>query len=148
MNDQQFLSKCDSSGGPDACWPWKGARSGSYGIVRRPGIAMPVRAHRVAWEIANKRQMPAELCGCHTCDNPICTNPSHVFPGTNLENVRDSVAKGRNSMLLRRKLLCKRGHPLVGSNIIWRHISRTRRNRTRTCRACRDLARARKAGTK
>jgi hypothetical protein len=32
---------------------------------------------------------------CHTCDNPICVNPLHLFAGTRLVNVQDCIAKGR-----------------------------------------------------
>ena len=34
---------------------------------------------------------------CHTCDNPVCINPSHLFAGTPLANQRDKVAKGRQA---------------------------------------------------
>lgn len=51
-------------------------------------------AHRVAWESANG-PIPACLMVCHRCDNPACCNPSHLFLGTNRDNVDDMVAKGR-----------------------------------------------------
>jgi hypothetical protein len=39
--------------------------------------------------------MSPEFEACHTCDNPPCCNPAHIFPGTHLENSQDSVRKGR-----------------------------------------------------
>jgi len=32
---------------------------------------------------------------CHTCDNPPCVNPDHLFEGTPLYNTRDKITKGR-----------------------------------------------------
>ncbi len=40
---------------------------------------------------------------CHSCDNPACINPDHLFKGTRLENNRDSKAKGRNNIGVRNR---------------------------------------------
>lgn len=55
------------------------------------------------------------LHALHTCDNPKCINPRHLFAGDNFVNQRDSVAKGRHWST--RKAHCKEGHPLSGSNL-------------------------------
>lgn len=77
----------------DGCWLWAGCRdSGGYGRLRWRGATM--LAHRVAYELATGT-LDADACVCHTCDNPPCCNPAHLFPGTRADNNRDMAAKGR-----------------------------------------------------
>ncbi len=56
-----------------------------------------VSAHRYAWVLANG-EIPAGLFVCHKCDVPACCRPSHMFLGTNEENLADMTAKGRRSI--------------------------------------------------
>jgi len=88
-----FWERVDMSGGPDACWPWTGARhpSGYGGVSWRGGR---VNAHRVAYELAYGN--PGKGFVCHHCDNPPCCNPAHLFLGTAQDNYRDSIAKGHS----------------------------------------------------
>lgn len=52
--------------------------------------------HRVALFLATGEQ-PADKHVCHTCDNPKCCNPEHLFFGTRSDNMRDMLAKGRGN---------------------------------------------------
>lgn len=87
--------KTDKSGGPDACWLWKGAcdQNGRAQLYWN-GRVQP--ASRVAWFVATGAEIPPSLYACHRCDNPKCVNPAHLFPGDASANQRDKVAKGRN----------------------------------------------------
>ncbi len=93
---ERFWSKVDRSGGNDSCWLWTAAtlQSGGYGVVSFRHA--PYRAHRVAWELANGREIPFGLHVLHSCDNPPCCNPAHLRIGTNTENIRDRMERGRS----------------------------------------------------
>lgn len=80
----------------DACWLWRGSRLPSgYGRFY-PARHVGLYAHRVAWEIANGRPVPAGLVVMHACDNPRCVRPDHLSIGTSGENLQDAIDKGRH----------------------------------------------------
>lgn len=56
-----------------------------------------IGAHRVAWVLANKASIPHRWHVCHTCDNPRCCNPAHLFIGPSRVNVRDAISKGHKT---------------------------------------------------
>ena len=56
-----------------------------------------VLCHRLAWEVAHG-PIPAGRAVCHTCDNPPCCNPDHLFLGSIADNNRDMWDKGRGTI--------------------------------------------------
>lgn len=94
------------------CWIWQGSVvDDGYGVISF--LAQQVRVHRLSFEL-HKGPIPSGLLICHTCDNPSCWNPDHLFTGTWQDNTRDMWNKGREGKFKRgRKLgesskLCKR----------------------------------------
>jgi hypothetical protein len=53
-----------------------------------------IGAHRYTW-IINKGKIPSGMLVCHSCDNPTCVNIDHLFLGSQLDNMRDKIRKGR-----------------------------------------------------
>jgi hypothetical protein len=88
--------------GEAQCWLWiRGIDTNGYGIfqVHEAGIdARPRRSrrcHRIAYALYHKREPTGFVC--HSCDNPTCCNPNHLFEGTPTDNVWDRERKGRGN---------------------------------------------------
>lgn len=88
---------------PHECWPWKGYRN-EDGYGRTWINDKGYYAHRVIFNLVHPNVI--ELSApksthdqgflLHTCDNPSCCNPSHLFVGTHADNMADKVKKGRS----------------------------------------------------
>lgn len=81
----------------DGCWVWQGKLNNfGYGCFTKiiDGEKVEVRAHRKSYEIF-KGEISDGLCVCHTCDNPSCCNPDHLWLGTPKENTNDMIKKNR-----------------------------------------------------
>lgn len=90
--DREFL-KGRTNESATGCWEWsRGRHRQGYGELSVDGKMK--LAHRVAYETMCG-PIPDGMKVCHTCDNPPCINPEHLFLGTQLENVRDCVSKLR-----------------------------------------------------
>jgi hypothetical protein len=89
----RFWSKVAKSPDPDGCWLWTGkAMWNGYGMM---GVGRQVLyAHRVSYEL-NHGPIPDGLLVLHSCDVRLCVRPDHLSVGTQGQNIRDAVARGR-----------------------------------------------------
>ena len=79
------------------CWVWFGDKD-KYGYGRFYYNKVKTRlAHRISYLHYNNISEDSikDLNVCHHCDNPPCVNPEHLFLGSQLDNVKDMIAKGR-----------------------------------------------------
>lgn len=94
--ENRFWSKVDRRS-DEECWPWMAAvrkNNEGYGAFWFEGRHHP--SNRIAYMLSNG-DIPLGQVVCHTCDNPRCCNPSHLFLGTPRDNNDDKVCKRRHS---------------------------------------------------
>lgn len=118
--------------GKDECWPWLGHKlPQGYGqMCSRTGHK--VKSHRVAYYLAHGRwPMPT---ADHTCDNRSCCNARHLVEATVLAN----VMRGKSGDRLRSGK-CRKGHPLIPSNIYLHYRKRSKFPQL-LCKICKRAA--------
>jgi hypothetical protein len=133
--EDRFWSKVRKTEG---CWEWTAGTYrkgyGKFSVARSTNA----QAHRVSWQMGSG-PIPDGLFVCHHCDNPSCVRPDHLFLGTNRDNVRDCVQKGRlnwrpwqsaSAAAKRNRTHCRKGHAYNEENI-YRQV-----DGSRECKTC------------
>jgi hypothetical protein len=123
---------------PTDCWEWTRAKlPKGYGQCNWRGQRM--QTHRLAYILSSSQDIPAERMVLHTCDNPPCCNPRHLWLGTAKDNSADMVSKGRQHIPIC-PTHCPQGHEYSEGNTLWlRKIGQTRHSpRCKTCQRAYD----------
>jgi hypothetical protein len=83
----------------DFCWEWMGQRDrDGYGRFRPTSLDSDrTGSHRFSYELFNDVTLESGVLVCHSCDNPSCVNPQHLFVGTHQDNVNDMFNKNREN---------------------------------------------------
>ena len=82
--DEKYIPEPNSG-----CWLWT-AHCSKLGYAKLGGKL----GSRVSWAL-NRGALPEEMDVLHSCDNPYCVNPDHLFLGTHQDNMSDMKKKGR-----------------------------------------------------
>lgn len=94
--DSELIKKFEDKiffASPDGCWYWIGITN-TLGYGRFSHEGKEFYAHRISYLIY-RGQFSIELDILHSCDNPLCVNPNHLFLGTHDDNMKDMAKKGR-----------------------------------------------------
>jgi hypothetical protein len=133
-------SKFEDILGEDACWEWPLQRLESgYGVVAIPRAIRLNRSSELASRVVLAAKLGLEFMdelernACHTCDNPPCCNPCHLWEGTHKQNSEDMVAKGRQQRWRAEQTQCNKGHEFTPDNTLTQ-----RGGAGRLCRLCRQ----------
>ncbi len=114
-------AKLDRSGGPDACWPFRGAQSRGQGRETTYGSLREGRPSKVIWRVNRLvlllEEIPLEICwsegellrwlhladhqraeqdAAHSCDHGPCGNPSHLGGESHRMNVQEQAQRRRD----------------------------------------------------
>lgn len=79
---------------PIECWVWL-PPLGREGYGSMAVNSRTVRANQLALIIDGRPKPDPESVACHTCDNPSCVNPQHLWWGSRKQNAQDAARKGR-----------------------------------------------------
>lgn len=114
----------------DSCWIWRGCKDkDGYGLWTINYKQW--RGHRFSFWVTHGKINTKSMI-CHTCDNPSCVNPDHLYEGNATTNNRDTVNRGRYTNVFKERTHCFNGHLFEGENLYYD-------SKKRVCKICRRI---------
>ena len=115
----------------DACGVWLGKKTpNGYGLVRWGKLQKHgFTAHRAAWCLTHRRDIPKGMDIYHTCKTPECPNPRHVF----------AYESGKNSLIARMKRMGQLTTDRIVNGLLISVTERIRKAKTKIERVAADL---------
>ena len=98
----KFFASVDERESKEKCWNWTGPIHANgyarlaYGKVTGPNFYFE-SGHRFSYHMHYGKEIPKGMSVLHKCDNRKCVNPFHLFLGTQMDNMKDKISKGRDS---------------------------------------------------
>jgi hypothetical protein len=139
---KRFWAKVDKET-ENECWEWTAATSSKgYGQFAIGGVSKST--HRISY-IMHKGKIPDGLMICHTCNNPPCVNPNHLYAGSNKENMQQ--ASNEKRLAPQQKTHCKAGHEFTPENTALYKQKKRGNALTRVCKTCKKINDKRRVNT-
>jgi len=107
------------------CWDWT-AGTFHFGHGKFRYNNKFVKAHRFSFQLYTGESVEGKMC-LHKCNRPGCINPTHLYLGTQKDNMQDILKANRN--FKRKRETCDKGHPFKGENLLMD-------NGARRCKIC------------
>lgn len=82
------------------CWVCISHHRTGSGPVKYPVITRNGKRQRMSRFVLERklgRPIGKGLCACHTCDNPACINPDHIYEGSHMDNTNDRLVRDRGT---------------------------------------------------
>lgn len=94
LTNLDLLKRIDPEGGLKSCWEWTSTKTNmGYGVFGK--YYKNQLAHRWSYEFHYGVNLLKNFVVRHTCDNPLCCNPTHLLIGTQKENIQDAYDRKR-----------------------------------------------------
>lgn len=116
----------------NGCWIWQGRMNpwgyGYFSALRENA------AHRAMYRLIHG-PIQKGMRVCHTCDVRLCVNPTHLWLGTQQQNIKDCAEKKRHTNGA--KTHCKQGHEYTPENTLYTDAGKGRKRRQ--CKTCKRI---------